>query len=84
MQDDPCVVDLWWEDVNEELVGEREEAVLITRADHWVQVKQGSLTEGCCEGVIDSQGRMFLYLFLLLFSGLCPSSLLFFTFASNF
>lgn len=27
---------------------------------------------------------MFLYLFLLLFSGLCPSSLLFFTFASIF
>lgn len=31
-----------------------------------------------------SQGRMFLYLFLLLFSGLWPSSLLFFTLASNF
>lgn len=39
MQDDPGVVDLWEEDVSQEFVGEREEAVLITRADRWVPVR---------------------------------------------
>lgn len=39
MQDDPGVVDLWEEDVSQEFVGEREEAVLITRADHWLPVR---------------------------------------------
>lgn len=64
---------------SEESVGEQEESVLLMRSDRLVRIEYASFRE-----MKHSQGRMFLYLFLLLFSGLCPSSLLFFTFASNF
>lgn len=72
LQDDPGVIDFankWGESGRE---GEQERK----------NVANWSIWN-CARRKI-SQGRMFLYLFLLLFSGLWPSSLLFFPFASNF
>lgn len=74
LQDDPGVVDLsWWE-------RERENKTYLM---NWLFSDLVDLRLDS-EKIKGSQGRMFLYLFLLLFSGLWPSSRLFFTFASHF
>lgn len=81
-QGDPGVIDLW-------------EQVDRVRTRRENEDNCSMSVEMCCtvwliwkrnvtDRIQNSQGRIFLYLFLLLFSGLWPSSLLFFTFASDF
>lgn len=61
VQNHPSVVD--WKDTDKQRLARRGSA--------WLGV--GRLPEGDCEKTAFSQGRMFLYLFLFLFSGLWPS-----------